>query len=422
MSADILAAFGTLEVGASESPVKAKQTDENQKIRSDVLIPDLSVDGGHAAHSKDSVVESKRTLFSESGGEVLFDASVDGLDQEDEFGDFEQADHGFEQGASGPGTTEPLQPSQAPKVQQTNLLDLNHDSELYGQVGERIKSPPKPSDTDLNLSKSLTRSAESDTDILIPPHHDHKPTAEETPTEDDWAPFEDGQETALDFDGAVDESKQISSTSNATAPVASSDVRPNNIPPPVILLQVLPKVFSDLSNDCRKDNPDQLSMVLQVHKVAGYLIAGRSLRWKRDNLLSQNMRIGPATTGKGGGMKLMSIDKNESLKEEREISEVLRVWQQYSHRFNRLLSHSSSKRPPMALSESLRIRATERIGTIDSSHPCALCGLRREERVSGVDFQVNDSFGEFWIAHWGHKDCRDFWNRSQGLLQTRGTI
>jgi len=35
--------------------------------------------------------------------------------------------------------------------------------------------------------------------------------------------------------------------------------------------------------------------------------------------------------------------------------------------------------------------------------------LKRDERVARVEFGVEDSFGEWWVEHWGHRTCRNFW-------------
>jgi hypothetical protein len=59
-------------------------------------------------------------------------------------------------------------------------------------------------------------------------------------------------------------------------------------------------------------------------------------------------------------------------------------------------------------------------GAIKASHPCALCALKRDERILRVDEgDVNDSFGEWWTEHWGHTGCRIFWERNKDLLLQR---
>ena len=58
-------------------------------------------------------------------------------------------------------------------------------------------------------------------------------------------------------------------------------------------------------------------------------------------------------------------------------------------------------------------------GGITAAKACALCGLKREERVDKVDVEVFDGFGEWWMEHWGHKECRAFWYQHEKYLQQR---
>jgi hypothetical protein len=43
----------------------------------------------------------------------------------------------------------------------------------------------------------------------------------------------------------------------------------------------------------------------------------------------------------------------------------------------------------------------------------------RDERVANVDAHVEDSFGEWWTEHWGHLECRLFWEENQASLAQR---
>jgi hypothetical protein len=58
-------------------------------------------------------------------------------------------------------------------------------------------------------------------------------------------------------------------------------------------------------------------------------------------------------------------------------------------------------------------------GAIKAPHACALCGLKRDERIPKIDENVEDSFGEWWTEHWGHTECRQFWEDNMGLLGQR---
>ena len=108
-------------------------------------------------------------------------------------------------------------------------------------------------------------------------------------------------------------------------------------------------------------------------------------------------------------MKLAAIGKSESLKEEKEAADVVDAWGKSAHLFNSTVSKAGIQRPLMALYLSVRPRLASGIDVLKASHACALCGINRDERVSQVDVNVEDSFGEYWIEHWGHRDCRDFW-------------
>lgn len=64
------------------------------------------------------------------------------------------------------------------------------------------------------------------------------------------------------------------------------------------------------------------------------------------------------------------------------------------------------------------LRAAE--GGFTASHACALCGLKREERVARVDEGVEDSFGEWWVEGMNmHLVCRNFWEEYKDRLKSR---
>ncbi|KAJ5789555.1 uncharacterized protein N7518_006566 [Penicillium psychrosexuale] len=274
-----------------------------------------------------------------------------------------------------------------------------------------------------------------------PPVKSTKPPAPiwDDDTFDDWGDFSDGPSVK-----PVPKSKPTtpspaptSSVSGTTAPAAT--VRPTNIPPPSILLELFLDVFDNLQKDAtlaksqlRSSAPPSSSSsstvsttALNIHNVlqsAARVIAGRSLRWKRDTILSQSMRIGPARSGKAGGMKLNSVNKQENIKEEQDAVDVLTTWRERAAIFNAILQ-AAGQRPiptipdPSAL-KVITARADQ--GALKASHPCALCSLKRDERVLRVDEQgVQDSFGEWWTEHWGHTACRQFWETNRNLLGQR---
>lgn len=206
--------------------------------------------------------------------------------------------------------------------------------------------------------------------------------------------------------------------SGVAAEVVQRD-RPANVPPPTVLLSWLPKVFSALATQARQSHTETVAGVsaLQAYRVSARVIAGRAARWKRDTILAQSMRIGAA--GRSGGMKLTALDKGESRKEDQAAEEVLASWNRVSHVLNAAIIRAKAQKPPMALSSKLSARMATGLDVVSATHICAICGLRRNERVVGIDVSVSDTFGEFWVEHWGHKDCADTWYGFNKLLDQR---
>ena len=137
--------------------------------------------------------------------------------------------------------------------------------------------------------------------------------------------------------------------------------------------------------------------------VAAHVIAGRKLRWKRDQHLSQGMRIGPASSRATSGMKLSSIDKSENMKEEREASDVVRAWKDQVGRLRHVVSAANQIKAGSLgsvpdIQETMPVKVLKQgEGGVPAKEPCMLCGLKRDERVGAVDNGVEDSFGEWWI-------------------------
>ena len=72
------------------------------------------------------------------------------------------------------------------------------------------------------------------------------------------------------------------------------------------------------------------------------------------------------------------------------------------------------------LAEKMPIRVVKfSEGGIIAAKSCFLCGLKRDERIDKVDMHIEDSFGEWWIDHWGHVDCVIFWDEQKDHLQQR---
>ena len=214
---------------------------------------------------------------------------------------------------------------------------------------------------------------------------------------------------------------------------------PMNVPPPSILLSFLSNLVVALpahitkmvgQGPTSKGNPAAVSNAQAncrlSFRVAARVITGRKLRWKRDVHLSQSMKIGPASAGRSGGMKLTGIDKTESQREDREAVEIVRVWKVNLGSIRAALTASSgqARGQPLGLpeiSEKMLVRtATAAEGAITATKCCFLCGLKRDERVVSLDGEVSDSLGDWWAEHWGHIECQSFWEQYEQLLPKRG--
>ena len=212
---------------------------------------------------------------------------------------------------------------------------------------------------------------------------------------------------------------------------------PSNVPPPSVLLSLasalvlpLPPEMRSLamsaltapSDDQRSDKTEEIAHDLSMLRAIARIIAGRKHRWKRDNLLAQSVKIGPSHGGKAGGMKLAGVDKTEGRREDQEVAEVIRAWRQHAGTLKAAIVKLASANEGSQLSlpeigESLVARTVK--GTLSAPRCCIICGLKRDERIEKVDAGVDDSFGEYWEQHWGHVDCKRFWDAYHGKLQQR---
>ncbi|OHF02588.1 hypothetical protein CORC01_01984 [Colletotrichum orchidophilum] len=216
---------------------------------------------------------------------------------------------------------------------------------------------------------------------------------------------------------------------------------PINIPPPSVILSIFPQLL-DLANSSlfkptsqmaapiRKrilEDPSTVTFLrgyLLLATVAARVIAGRKLRWHRDKFLSQGMAISAAGAK---GMKLAGVDKAQAAREEREATDVVGVWREHVGRLRSAVAAANSagaaaKNPRdqlrvPELNETIPVSTAKVVPT--APKPCVICGLKRDERVSKVDFEVEDSFGEWWVEHWGHRACKNFWVEHEKKLRQR---
>ena len=256
----------------------------------------------------------------------------------------------------------------------------------------------------------------------------------EQPTFDDelWVDFEDAE--AANYGPPPSIAPSLHSVEAAKA--SNLGPPPSNIPPPSILLPVTATVLRSLTTNLKTisshqplDQPSILSHLrasLSTIRAAARILAGRRLRWKRDILLSQSMKIGPAHSGKAGGMKLAGVDKAESRREDQEAAETLQVWKQQAGPLRSMIATLNGqikeferfKIPEIA--ENMFIRQGKPSeGMVIAPKCCFLCGIKRNERVAKVDVDVEDSFGEWWAEHWGHVDCVTFWEEHKESLRQR---
>lgn len=210
---------------------------------------------------------------------------------------------------------------------------------------------------------------------------------------------------------------------------------PINVPPPSVILSVFPELlntgdalFKPISGQTAPIKQRILSDPKAVGFVEGYIllamtaarvIAGRKQRWHRDKILAKSMSISAAGSK---GMKLAGVDKTQSAREDREAADVVAVWRGQVGRLRSAVAAAktagklSTLRVP-EIGENMQVQTAKMVPT--APKPCVICGLKREERVSKVDFDVEDSFGEWWAEHWGHKACKNFWIEHEKMLRQR---
>lgn len=410
-----------------------------------------------------------------SYGEVLFDAADEMIEDDDEFGDFET------------GTPEPAPQPQPPPAAQsltgmfgaTTLeskptkrpLDLLSTTSISG--GGALPYPQAPKSpsfqernpfAELGIATSQVSATKkkdkpnSASPVTAWPTYEPKvPKPEpyiDSPApgnDEEWGDFADlppgspavpnaKTSSGIEADAwAWDAADQVSDSK--PTPTQADVAPPTNIPPPSVILALFPPLFDlpqstlfkavatqpfSLKNRIISDpsTVEFLRGYLLIATVAARIIAGRKLRWKRDTLLSQAMKIGPAAAGGKGGMKLAGVDKAEITREDREATDVVRVWKDQLGRLRSAIAVANSSMQDASahlaipdISENMYVKTQE--GGLPAPKPCLICGLKREERINKVDVQVEDSFGEWWVDHWGHRACRNFWLEHERRLKNR---
>jgi hypothetical protein len=233
---------------------------------------------------------------------------------------------------------------------------------------------------------------------------------------------------------------QVVPVSNSTVKTEEAGPPPTNVPPPAILLSLFPQLLTSVDTSLFKPTNGQSAPVkdqvlsdpatmrflrgyLSLACVAGRVMAGRKQRWHRDRFLSQGMAISAA--GGKRGMKLSGIDRTQSGHEDREAADVVGAWKELVGRLRSAVATAnaaaSRRGEPLLripeLAEAMPVTTAKGVPT--APKPCVICGLKREERVGKIDFEVEDSFGEWWVEFWGHRACRNFWLEHEVKLRQR---
>jgi hypothetical protein len=490
MSADLLAEFGQAPASANGPPSQQRQTKYQQSSLFDDFHQQndffgstgslqlnepaiLSPGASQAAAPQAPWQASEHQKFDiprHQDSDVLFDAAFDtpASDTEDDWGEFEGPESS-KQHAALPTAQQSTTRSYRPRPSQ-DPSPVSGTVDLLDSISLQDSKPPVKGPAKIPEKKDSPKTSESHTettwnddsfgdwgDFTDAPASQSQPKPLKKKTYpspkppvstwdddafDDWGDFTDGpskKSAPISKPQPTPTPPTVASPSPSSfvsgTPAPTANVRPTNIPPPSVLLELFLDVFENLQQEAtlaksqlRSSAPpstDISATASNIHNAlqsAARVIAGRSLRWKRDTILSQSMRIGPARAGKVGGMKLNSVNKQETIKEEQDAVDVLVAWRERAAIFNAILQGSGQRPIPTVPDPSALkvIIARADQGALKASHPCALCSLKRDERVLRVDEQnVQDNFGEWWTEHWGHTQCRQFWENNRYLLGQR---
>jgi len=446
---DPWAAFdGGGRVEASQ-PGRAEDADDwsaFQSAEEAVAPPQQTVKDGEDEDDADVLWDAERALRELSRQEDPFDSAyalgvfqdegqrnaVD-VNDDDDFGDFEEAEPGEDASRTPDIQSFTATSVKADQYSMRNVTDIKPVQRAQASAGgansvpglldlgiaEKPAQPPKPSIP----TTQRQRLAFGATARKAPP------VRSDPQTDDDWGAWDDETTATTTVRAAETGTKKAphlkpqSSTADPNGDAANQPsskpstaaLPPSNVPPPSIILSRLAISLPDIPGAISFDwEPTTLTTPL---RTAGRVLAGRKCRWKRDTHLAQSMRIGPSTAGlRSTGMKLAGLDKAEALREDREAAELVRV---FKSTIGSLRGAAVKARipgnhvPDLGGSLGVKVLGAEK-GGIKAEKPCVLCGLRRDERVGGgVDADVFDGFGEWWVDFWGHKECKEWW---EGLL------
>jgi hypothetical protein len=367
--------------------------------------------------TKAPVIKAKKS----ADPSVLFDAEND-FDEDDDFGDFEGED------TKPPAINVPTNSAVADLLGELNFSEPTApvSGEREG-ISARRKAPSSSmKETPASGSHSISSMKQAPSVAPVPPA---------TQQDDSWDTFDDWEASIPTKVPVAAPSKSKVSGPNVTTKATSTpppilsptfddvqpgELPPTTVPPPAVLLTLFPPLFSEAQEKLFKPMAAQglpmrnkllsesatiayLQGYLMLASVAAHIIAGRKLRWKRDQHLSQGMRIGPASSRATSGMKLSSVDKSENMKEEREVSDVVLAWKDQVGRLRHVVSAANQIRAGTLgavpdIQETMAVKVLKQgEGGVPAAQPCMMCGLKRDERVGLADQGVEDSFGEWWV-------------------------
>ncbi|KAF4954297.1 hypothetical protein FGADI_5385 [Fusarium gaditjirri] len=424
-------------------------------------------------------MKAKLKLSAQQDPSVLFDAEDFELqaaegddDDDDEFGDFESVPPPAATKMA-PAVTAREPPPALPSI---DLLSLDEPAPAPSQTTKKPpptkllgslafgatatnypQAPKSPSFQDRNPFPELA--------IKTPTFEEPKPVKkpnEETPTTA-WPSFESPKDANLAetkyqddewdvWDDFTTADNKKANTNTGKAPAvwdwdAVDNVQPSykesqddapppiNVPPPSVILSAFPDLlnsgtafFKPMSGHSTSIKQRILSDPKATEFLRGYIllattaarvIAGRKQRWHRDKILAKSMSISAAGSK---GMKLAGVDKTQAAREDREAADVVAVWREQVGRLRSAVAVAKSVDKNLSLqvpeiSESMQVHTAKMVPT--APRACIICGLKRDERVAKVDYEVEDSFGEWWLDHWGHKACKNFWLEHEQKLRQR---
>ncbi|KJX99102.1 hypothetical protein TI39_contig373g00003 [Zymoseptoria brevis] len=356
---------------------------------------------------------------------VLFDAEdVSSQDEDDEeFGEFEAGIADVPQPAAGPSTKPLASEAQMPDIDLLGLDESSANDAALDGMASPVQQRAAP--------------------VLGPPVNSRAsklgtaPTPTAAPAEDTWEDFETAEPTY-----------PFPSTNATPYPTPSSNLHhpsqppskplpktpPITIPPPSTLLSLLPTLLTTLqttlltplshltsdptSRSALLSHPSTI-LFLRTHLshllALAHILAGRKLRWKRDSILAQSHRLGAAG---GKGMKLAGIDRSLLIREDREALDAVQTYRPIASKLRAAVATIIKDAPSSTglvvpeIAEVMPVKSLSvQEGGLAGVRACALCGLRREERVAKChDSGVEDSFGEWWVEGAEmHVCCARFW-------------